>query len=228
MIEPPIDAKIDLAAAIVKGAISNVPLAGGLMAELGNLYFNPLERRKQRWMSEVSTALNLIHERFAMSPADLERDDRFTSFLFEATTVAIKTHQTAKLEALRNSLAKSVRGAQLNEDIGIQFLRYIDELTPSHLMLLSTLERDILQYANFTSLKEVCSAISNEIENALDDGAIRVFLQDLDARFLLRLGDLDELPEFATKKSFELREESAVRPIEVTALGRSFLAFIDP
>jgi hypothetical protein len=226
MIEPPIDAKIDFATAIVKGAVSNVPLAGGVMAELGNLYLNPLERRKQRWMVEVSTALNLIHERFAMLPADLEQDDRFTSFLYEATTIAIKTHQAAKLDALRNSLAKSVGSSQLNEDIGIQFLRYIDELTPSHLMLLSTLERNSIRYAEFTSLKDVCSTISTEIGSTLDEAAMRTFLQDLDARFLVRLGDLEELPEFATKKSFALREESAIRPIEVTTLGRSFLAFI--
>ena len=226
MIKPPIDAKIEAAAALTKGALSIVPVVGGFLAELGNLYLNPLEKRKQRWMIEVSSALNTIHERFSLSREDLEKDDRFMSFLYVATSIAIKTHQDSKLGALRNSLAKSVSCSQINEDVGRQFLRYIDELTPTHLMLLQTLEKHEARYATFTLLAEVVDAIGADIGSQLDRDATRAFLHDLDARFLIRFGDLEELTEYATKVSVELREESSVRGIEVTALGRSFLSFI--
>ena len=177
-------------------------------------------------MIEVSSALNTIYERFSLSREDLEKDDRFMSFLYVATSIAIKTYQDSKLVALRNSLAKSVSCSQLNEDAGQQFLRYIDELTPTHLMLLQTLEKHEARYATFTSLAEVVNAVGADIGSPLDHDATRAFLQDLDARFLIRLGDLEELPEYATKVSVELREESSVRGIKVTTLGRSFLSFM--
>jgi len=57
--------------------------------------------------------------------------------------------------------------------------------------------------------------------------AFRSFLHDLDARFLIRLGDLEDLPEYASRKSFLEDEESKQRQLEVTSLGRSFLSFIN-
>lgn len=228
MIEPPSNQAMEVSAALAKGIISAVPGVGGVLSELGNLFLNPLERRKQRWMTEVSAALNEIAERFAILPVELEHDDRFTTFLYQATLAAFKTHQAVKLGALRNSLVNSVAPTQFDLDIGIQYLRYIDELTPSHLLLLATLEEHVSSYAAFTSLEELHTALVTDSGVVLERSIMRAFLQDLEARFLIRLGDLAELPEYATKKSMELREESAIRSIEVTAQGGNFLSFIRP
>ena len=51
--EPPTDPKAELAAALVESAVSAIPIAGGVISEVGNLYLNPLEKRKQVWMNEV-------------------------------------------------------------------------------------------------------------------------------------------------------------------------------
>jgi hypothetical protein len=48
----------------------------------------------------------------------------------------------------------------------------------------------------------------------------------LDARFLIRIGDLEDLPEFASKNSFMLAEPSSTKQLEVTSLGQAFLNFI--
>jgi hypothetical protein len=51
--KPPTDPKSELAAALVKGAVSAIPLAGIVISEVANLYLNPLEKRKQSWTIEV-------------------------------------------------------------------------------------------------------------------------------------------------------------------------------
>lgn len=226
MIQPPVNFGIEATAALVKGAISAVPLFGGVLSELGNIFLNPLERRKQAWMLEVSTALNSILDRHHLQLADLQTDEQFITFLYQATSAALRTHQAVKLQALRNALTNSVIPGKCDGDLALLYLRYIDELTPSHLLCLYALEEHQAEYALHASLAQVIATLRTQTQIAGDQPTVRAFLQDLEARFLLRLGDIDELPQYASKQSMMLREESAIRPIEVTAQGARFLSFI--
>lgn len=176
MIEPPVSPGFEATAALVKGAVSAVPLFGGVLSELGNVLLNPLERRKQAWMLEVSTALNSILEQHHLQLADLQNDEQFISFLYQATGAALRTHQAIKLQALRNALTNSVVPGKYDGDLGLLYLRYIDELTPSHLLCLSSLEQDQAQYASHTSLAQVITTLRASHEIAGDQLTVRAFL----------------------------------------------------
>jgi hypothetical protein len=224
--KPPTNPKIEAAAALLKGAVSAIPFAGGVISEVGNLYLNPLEKRKQRWMDEVSRAIEEIHNRFSRLPESLESDDAFVSFLYQATILALKNHQREKLEALSNALVSAANPESTSDDLVFQFLRYIDDFSVTHLQLLSGFEKHAGQIARLEQLEQVYAKIKSLMGLSLDRAMFRSFLNDLDARFLIRIGDIDDFPEYASNQTYIVEEKSANRHLEVTDLGRDFLLFI--
>lgn len=224
--KPPIDPKIEATAALLKGAVSAIPIAGGVIAEVGNLYLNPLEKRKQRWMEEVSRAIEEIHERFCRLPESLESDEAFVSVLYQATMLALKNHQREKLAALSNALVSAADPERISEDLMYQFLRYIDDLSVTHLQMLAGLEKHAGQIGRLEQLEQVYAKFLVLTGLSPDRAMFRSFLHDLDSRFLIRIGDLDDFPEYASKESYLLLNSSETRHLEVTDLGRKFLSFV--
>ncbi len=227
MTQPPTNPKIEAAAAFLKGAVSAVPFVGGLVAEVGNLYLNPLKKRKQQWMAEVSQAIEDIKKRYDLLPEVLQNDDRFISFLYQATILALKNHQRQKINALRNAIVSAANPEQVSEDLAFQFLRYIDELSVTHLSMLACLEKHTGQFVRLEKLEQVYSKLQSYLDASIERAAFRSFLHDLETRFLIRVGDLEDLPEYASKEIFLATDDSTKRPLEVTPLGRSFLSFVD-
>lgn len=224
--KPPSTSKAELAVALVKGAVSAIPIAGGVISEVGSLYLNPLEKRKQLWMNEVGLAIEEIRERFSRLPDSLENDESFVTFLYQTTILALKYHQREKLEVLRNALVSAADPSSISEDLVFQFIRFIDELSETHLQILSSFEKHTDQMANFSQLEQVYSHFKSATGITLERTMFRSFVQDLDARFLIRIGDLDDFPEYATKVEYIVAEASNKRPLHVTDFGRKFLLFI--
>lgn len=224
--KPEDKSEAEIAAALLKGAVSAIPIVGGVISEVGNLYLNPLEKRKKHWMNEVCRALEDIQNRFSRLPASLESDEAFVSFLYQATILALKNHQREKLEALRNALVSAADPESVSEDLRFQFLRCIDELSVTHLRLLTGLEKHAGQLARLEQLEQVYGKFQSLTGLSLERAVFRSFLQDLDARFLIRIGDVDDFPEYASKVSHLLLERSKKRHLEVTDLGRHFLSFV--
>lgn len=227
-IQAPIAPKTEVAAALLKGAVSAIPVAGGAISELANLYLNPLEKRKQRWMIEVSEAINSIQSQFKLLPKDLEENEQFISFLYQATLIAIKSHQQEKLTALRNALSTSIATEQFSEDVSFQFLRYIDELTCSHLAILAAISNNIEQLAECKALDLVYACVQNSLPQSIERLPFRAFLQDIDSHFLVRIGDLEDYPEYQSTAGYIALESFEVRPLELTDYGKTFLTFIKP
>jgi hypothetical protein len=224
--EPPLEPKIEAAAAVLKGAISAVPFVGGLIAEVGNLYLNPLEKRKQQWMAEVGQAIDDIRRQHSLLPESLQSDERFISFLYQATILALKNHQRQKITALRNAIVSVAKPDQVSEDIAFQFLRYIDELSTTHFSMLACLDKHAGQFARMKTLERAYREFQSYLGATIERAPFRSFLHDLDARFLIRIGDLQDFSEYASRESFLLVDKAEKRPLEVTILGRSFLSFI--
>ncbi len=225
--KPPTDPKAELAAALVKGAVSTIPIAGGMISEVGNLYLNPLEKRKQAWMNEVGRAIEEIRERFSRLPESLEDDESFISFLYQTTILALKNHQREKLEALSNALVSAADPKCVSEDLVFQFIRYIDELSVTHLKILAGIEKHAGQLTRLENLDQVYSRFQSLTAISLDRAMFRSFLQDLDARFLICIGDLEDFAEYATKVEHIVTEQSGKRPLTVTEFGRTFLSFLN-
>jgi len=225
--KPPTNPKAELAAALIKGTASAIPIAGGIISEVGDLYLNPLENRKQVWMNEVGRAIEEIQERFSRLPASLEDDESFISFLYQTTILALKNHQREKLAALSNALVSAADPKRVSEDLVLQFIRYIDELSVTHLRILAGIDKYAEQLNQLEQLDQFYSRFQSLTSMSLDRAMFRSFLQDLDARFLIRIGDLEDFAEYATKVEHLVTDQSAKRPLAVTEFGRTFLSFLN-
>lgn len=224
MIEPPNDPKAEAAAAAAKGLVSAIPLAGGLISEIGNLYLNPLEKRKQKWMEDVSDALNKIRDELNILPEQLESNDAFISALYQATEIAMRNHQSEKRAALRNALISSAATDQ-NQELETRLLRYVDELGLTHIRLLSNLNIHAGQFSRDKKLDQIYARTCDLMPN-IDRILFRSILQDLETRFLITLGDVEDFAEHKSKKDPVFIGATEIRSIEVTGLGRSFLTYI--
>lgn len=128
--------KGDAAHALAKAGLSAIPVVGGPAVELFQYVVQPpLERRREAWMAEVGEKLREL-EIQGMKLEDLQTNERFVSAVMYASQVALRTHQRAKLDALRNAIIHVAKGQAPDEAIQHLFFNFVDSLTELHLQIL--------------------------------------------------------------------------------------------
>lgn len=87
--------------ALVKGAVSAIPLAGGAVSELFGLYVaSPLQKRQEKWLESLLEKIKELEKKSArFSIENLQKNEVFISSLLQATQIAIRNHQEEKLKA---------------------------------------------------------------------------------------------------------------------------------
>jgi hypothetical protein len=224
LIEPPFDPKVENIAAILKGLVSFIP-GGGILAEVGDVNLNPLRKRQYRWMVEAAKAIQQIEERLDRNVESLMLDEAFQSFLIEISIIAVKTHQKEKLNALRNALISVADPKRVDEDACFQFIRYIGELSPTHLKILSHWKHSAEHPYRATSLEMMHASFEIFEKLEIDRSAYRTYVQDLSARFLIVISQLDDFHEFDIKFVIESEGRFHKTPI-ITTIGKQFMSFI--
>jgi len=128
--------KGDVAHAIAKAGLSVIPIVGGPAAELfQNVIQPPLERRRVEWMVLVGEKLQELEgEGFKLE--DLQANEEFVSIVMHASQIVLRTHLTAKLEALRNAILNVAKGQAPEEALQNVFLNLVDSFTELHLRIL--------------------------------------------------------------------------------------------
>ncbi len=131
--QPPETSSSDTAHLVTKAVLSFVPGASDLFE-----YFvkPPLEKRLEKWREEVAQALIDLQENKGVKLDELRDNDLFISIISQATTIALRSHQKEKLEALKSAITSSIISSSIEDDVQLSFIRFIDELTPSHVNLL--------------------------------------------------------------------------------------------
>lgn len=118
-----------------------IPGFGGNLTEFFNwVCAPPIQKRLDAWRESV--ALALLDQLRRMEIAEnaiehLQQDDRFISTMIEAARIAATVHAKEKLDALRNAVCNVAAGLSIEEVERQLFLRYLDELTETHLAFLS-------------------------------------------------------------------------------------------
>jgi hypothetical protein len=132
----PTASKGDVAHTLVKAGLSAVPIYGGPAAELFQLVIQPpLERRRLAWMEQVGEKLKELEDK-GFDLGKLQNDERFISAVMHASQLALRTHQKAKLEALRNAILNVAKGQSPDEALQHMFLDFVDSLSELHLRIL--------------------------------------------------------------------------------------------
>lgn len=222
--EPPKSSTGDTAHLAAKEILSLVPGAAALFE-----YFikSPLEKRREIWMEMVAEALReLENARFDIGK--LKSDERFITIVVQATTVAIRNHQQEKLLALRNAVINAATSPDLNEDIQLLFIRYVDELTPSHIQLLTFITRDVKDLAMLKSYTQLFESFDLQHPNLMPRDEFRMLIQDLSARGLIRIStDIEDFDDIYQVNALtdENTNEDLPRVI-ITDIAEQFLDFI--
>jgi hypothetical protein len=137
--KPEPDSK-DYAYAIVKGAISSIPLPilPGVAAEVMSLILaSPLSKRQDEWITSIANGLVELQERIdGFKLEDLSKNESFVSCVLHSTQAAIRTHQEEKLIALQNAVLNSALPNAPEDDLQLIFINWIGEFTTWHLRVL--------------------------------------------------------------------------------------------
>jgi len=133
----------DYTAAMVKIGVSAVPMLGGPASELfGTLVAPILGRRRDAWFEELRLRVNdLIRKVDRLTFESLSQNEEFVSATLQATSVALRTHASEKLQALQNAVLNVAAGTGPDGDLQSIFLSLVDSLTPLHLRLLALFKR---------------------------------------------------------------------------------------
>lgn len=127
----------DILHGLAKAGMSAVPVVGGPGAELFHMLIQPpLERRRIKWMEDVGRRLIVLEEK-GLRLEDLQDNPRFITAVVQASTAAIRTHNEAKLAALRNAVLNIGQGQVPSETLQHMLLAFVDELTEMHLCVLA-------------------------------------------------------------------------------------------
>ena len=125
----------DAAHAIAKAGMSAIPVVGGPAAELFQYIVQPpLEKRRARWMEEVGEKLKELEAK-GLDLESLKGNEQFVTAVMHASQAALRTHQTAKLDALRNAILNVAKGQAPDETAQHLFLGFVDSLTEQHLRI---------------------------------------------------------------------------------------------
>jgi hypothetical protein len=132
--------KGDVAHAITKAGLSAIPVVGGPAVELFQYVVQPpLEKRREAWMAEVGEKLRDLEAK-GLRLEDLQNNEQFVSAVMYASQVALRTHQTGKLEALRNAIVNVAKGQAPEEAVQNLFFGFVDTFTELHLRILKAFQ----------------------------------------------------------------------------------------
>lgn len=226
---PPQAEKKDKAIAVVRAAVGSIPYVGNAAIELMPLLFTaPLERRRQEWMNTVASALRELDQERRISLDELQSDEAFISVLVQSSQVAVRNHQREKIEALRQAVCNSAGGVDIEEDLQLLFVRFIDELTPSHLALLRFFDGREAEFRNVESYEQLFQTFcAGNAEATVTRDEFRLFSEELKTRNLIRISaNVDDFSGVGSNTYIVTEGSSAGPMLLVTEIGKKLLAFI--
>jgi len=213
--------KGDYAVVALRAAVSLVPKYGGPALELIGLINTPLEKRKVDWFNDLADRLKKLEDE-GFSFLNLEENDEFITIVVHATQVAIRNHEEAKLEALKNAVINTAKGINVQANLHIMFLSYIDLMSPLHLLVLKYFQdpQGACLTRKVDSNKYMMGGAATLLEDCFPElrGQRELYdtiYGDLAVKGLVAQGGLH-----ATVSAYGMKEK------RTTAMGENFIRFI--
>ena len=225
----------DTAHLVATAILSTIPGAAELFE---HFIMPPLEKRREEWREKVAEALKKLEANYGFNLEHLQSNEHFITIVVQATTIAVRNHQKEKIKALQNALINSATNSDVDDDIQLLFIRYIDELTPSHLKMLNFYIEHLAElpmlksypdlYKRFSFWNTLISIPSTSPTEWSPDKTsqdeFRMFCQDLSARGLIRISpDIDDFDDIyqANLLLMESTDQSLPRVIIVNPIVKT-------
>ena len=217
---------LDHAHLLVKAALSALPIAGGPAAELfATIIAPPLARRRDAWLRGLADGIDALREKIAgFDAGSLANNEEFVSVALQASRAAIQTHQTEKLEALRNAVLNVAAGRAPAEDEQMMFLGYVETLTAWHLRMLKFFESPMGMATARGARTDysIVGSLSQPLHDVYPDLRDRRDFYDQITRDLASRGFLNSSPDIL----HTMMTGSGMNAKHTTEIADRFLAFI--
>lgn len=222
--EPPTQSKAALAIGkTAEAAASFVPFVGGPLAvAIATAFGHAYEKRIDVWRQQLTEAVQWLTENTGVKVEDLADDDNFLDIVAVATQVAGRSSSTEKRRLLANALIRVGSGDAPSQDKQAIYLRYVDELTPSHMRMIAFLDNPVGYCSDagiawpdyeFSSLRQVIGDVLPDL--AEDSALLETVVADL-ARY-----GLTSDPGLKTMMS-----SAGLQARRGTTKGSEFVAFV--
>lgn len=223
--DPPEPSTGDRVFLLANSVLSLIPGA----TELFQYFLSPpLERRRELWMKEIGDTLRYLDQNQGIKLEDLQSNELFITILTQASNSAIRTHQKEKLEYFRAAIMNTAFKIDISDDLKILFIRYIDELTVSHIVLLNFLFKNEIEISETNSYEKLFRKYIIHNLPVLERDEFKLLCQDLVSRNLIRISS--SVDDFAGIHEITIltSESTSLEPkIKVTSVGRAFMEFIN-
>jgi hypothetical protein len=224
---PPESSDYDKTYATLKAVTTAIPVVGGSLTELWTALFAPsIERRRQEWMEKVATATCKLE----IDLNKLQNNQSFLTIYLAATIAALKTHQEQKIQYLLNAVLNSIQNIDVKDDFQNIFIRYIDELTPSHIFFLQFLYDHREEVKNIYSYQNLYDYFQKIEPSNLKTFEFKTLCSDLSSRSLVQFCQtINDFPGvYSSSVWVEDDEDDSTNKtmIKTTDLGIDFLIFI--
>jgi hypothetical protein len=225
---PPARSALDTVHTIASAGMAAIPFIGGSVVEIFKAVLaTPLERRTQEWWRSIVDAIEQLQRADANIVPRLKDNEEFQSILLQATWAAIRNHHREKLAALHNAVINTAHGTGVPSDRQLLFVRYVDELSPSHLVVMDFFvrhEAEVARLESFQNLHEVFSRASNQ---RIEPQFFKLVCDDLKSRSLVRISDeFEDLPGLYKENLLAIDKQTENPKIIVTEMGRAFINFV--
>ena len=129
----------DAVIATVKGAVSNIPIAGSIISEYIGLAQKKIgDKRISEWMELVENKLEVLN----CDINKLSDNELFFSVLHITTEKVLKELQKEKREYFANALYNTVRQTDISEEKKLIFISLLEKYTLSSIKLLKLYSED--------------------------------------------------------------------------------------
>lgn len=214
----------DVVYSAVRGIAGLVPGGESLFSVLIRA---PFEKRLEEWMQLTDKRLRRLADRIPSRVSTLQDDEAFASLFLSATQAAVKAHREDKRRLLADAVEQSASGVAIEFDRQMLLMRFLDELTPSHVTLLqwiAGLHEQVEEIASYPALYE---RFTNRATSAIAADEFKLLCNDLAVRLLVRFSEsLEDFPGIA-ERNVRVTEDSGRGPkIVMTSLGMDLLTFV--
>lgn len=125
-------------ASAVVGVATGDPMAtmSGAVTFFSNFITPFMQKNRDKFFNDLKKDLEKLEKDFDRKISNVLNNEKVLSAILEAYPIALKEYQEEKRELLRNAILNIAMDIDVKEDIRSIYLRYIDELSPSHIKIL--------------------------------------------------------------------------------------------
>jgi len=158
----------------------------------------------------------------------LQNNELFITIIAQTTSAAVRNHQQEKMEALSNAIMNSALNPNMEEDLQLMFVRFVEELTPPHLRLLRFFVNHGNELKSLTSYPSIYQLISNVAADSFSKEQFKMLVGDLNTRGLIWISqDIDDFENIYHADAIlaESTKDDLPRLI-ITDIAKKFIAFV--